>query len=293
MLVFALSLLCFLLAVFISTNTQAAPTVSQPNGVVHEAVEDLRVKVLGGWVTIARTYAVENVVLGGGKWYFNAAWADLQFTYDSLDGSVRSINRLDSQYDKGGNGIYIFYRQDFIKATPTGWRWYNTAGDWITYNAAGRITAYGDRNNIQVNFEFDSQNRPLTIKDHFGNIVFTYTYTADKLTKITDRANRQVQYSWTGSDLTQVTDVLGNNTRYEYVAAVVPTGSGATGSIGANANANTSTPLNNRNNSRIIGDRPRLFSARLPFLLSFHISHAPSRPSLTSRHSLAHHPARQ
>ena len=27
--------------------------------------------------------------------------------------------------------------------------------------------------------------------------------------------------------------------------------------------------------------------------LSFHISHAPSRPSLTSRHSLAYHPARQ
>ena len=156
----------FSLAMFFAYQAPvfAAPSISQPNGIVHESAEDLRVKVLGGWVSIARTWAVENVATGGGKWYFNAAWADLQFTYDSLDGSVKSINRLDSQYDKGGNGVYIFYKQDFIKAITapdpanpaktiiTGWRWYNTAGDWITYNKDGRITGYGDRNNIQVSF---------------------------------------------------------------------------------------------------------------------------------------------
>ena len=92
------------------------PTICQPNGIVHESAEDLRVKVLGGRVTIIRTWSVENVATGGGKWYFNSAWVDLPSTYDSLDGSVKSINRLDSQYDKGVNGVYIFYKQDFIKA---------------------------------------------------------------------------------------------------------------------------------------------------------------------------------
>ena len=71
------------------TPATAAPTISQPNGIVHESAEDLRVKVLGGWVTIARTWSVENVATGGGKWISNPAWADLQFTYDSLDGSVK------------------------------------------------------------------------------------------------------------------------------------------------------------------------------------------------------------
>ena len=236
----------FALAMFFAYQAPvfAAPSISQPNGIVHESAEDLRVKVLGGWVSIARTWAVENVATGGGKWYFNAAWADLQFTYDSLDGSVKSINRLDSQYDKGGNGVYIFYKQDFIKAITapdpanpaktiiTGWRWYNTAGDWITYNKDGRITGYGDRNNIQVSFELDSQSRPLTIKDHFGSVLLSFTYTGDKITRITDRANRQVLYGWSGNDLAQVTDVLGNITRYEYTPATVVGGGGVTGSIG-------------------------------------------------------------
>ena len=247
LLVFALSSLLLAAFFFIlghASPAQAAPTVSQPNGTVNESAEDLRVKVLGGWITIARTWSVENVATGGGKWYFNPAWADLQFTYDSLDGSVRSIRRINSAYDKGGNGIFLFDKQDFIKALTipdpmnaaktivTGWRWYNTSGNWITYNKDGRITAYGDRNNIQVTFDLDSQSRPTAIKDHFGSVVLSFTYTGDKLTRITDRANRQVQYGWSGNDLTQVTDVLGNITRYEYTPATVVGGGGVTGSIG-------------------------------------------------------------
>ena len=105
----ALSLLAF------GTSVSAA-TIKQPNGSVVDSNEDLRVKVLGGWVAIARSWGVDNVATGGGKWYFNPAWAELKFTFDSLDGSVKSIRRLDAAYVKGGNGIYLFAKQDFIKA---------------------------------------------------------------------------------------------------------------------------------------------------------------------------------
>ena len=223
----------FLLLTTTVTTTAHAATVNQPNGTLLESREDLRVKVLGGWVVINRSWTVDNVATGGGKWHFNPAWAELKFTFDSLDGSVKSIRRIDAAYDKGGNGIYIFGKLDFIKAVTapdpanptktiiTGWRWYNTTGDWITYNKDGRITAYGDRNNIQVSFEIDANGQPSAIKDHSGNLVLSFTYAANKISRVTDRTNRQVQYTWVNNALTEVTDVLGNKTLYQYAAASV------------------------------------------------------------------------
>ena len=223
----ALVIACTLL----SPVSSSAATVKQPNGTLVESVEDLRIKVLGGSVAISRSWSVEDVATTGGKWYFNPAWADLKFTYDSLDGSVKSLRRLDAAYTKGGNGIFLFDKQDFIKAITapdpmnaaktivTGWRWYNTRGNWITYNKDGRITAYGDRNNIQVSFETDTNGRPTIIKDHAGNTVMSFTYSGTQVSRITDRTGRNVQYTWVNNALTEVTDLLGYKTQYQYAAA--------------------------------------------------------------------------
>src|SRR5450755_2903813 len=59
--------------------------VRLPTGEYTDTVEDLKVKVLGGFVTIARTWT-------NGRWYINPAWADLKLTFDSLDGSVKGID---------------------------------------------------------------------------------------------------------------------------------------------------------------------------------------------------------
>jgi hypothetical protein len=227
------------LATLLTANPAAAQTtvrITQPNGSVVARVEDLRIQVVGGSVVIQRTWANPNVTTGGGRWYFNPIWADLTFRVDSVNGSIRSISRLDTEYARVGNGIYVFDRQDFINAItvqdpafpndPTktlisGWRYYNSRGDWTTYNVGGIITAYGDRNNTFARFVLDASNRIDRINDAQGGLILGFTYTGDAVSRITDRDGRQVNYVWANGTLTQVTDVLGNVTRYEYQAATI------------------------------------------------------------------------
>jgi RHS repeat-associated protein len=193
--------------------------VRQPNLEYVESNVDLKVKVLGGFVQIRRTWS-------NGRWYLNPSWADLRFTYDALDNSVKSIERAGSPFEKSGNGIYIFDRQFFIKReadtsnVTTGWRWYDRRGNYVTYNAIGKITGYGDRNDVKVSFVYGGDGKLSTVNDHFGAVALTYTYTGDLLTKITDHGGRSVQYAYTGTGatarLTTVTDAAGYAWTYTY-----------------------------------------------------------------------------
>jgi RHS repeat-associated protein len=183
--------------------------VRLPNGEYTETNEDLKVKVLGGFVTVARSWT-------NGRWYVNPAWADLNLTFDSLDGSVKALDRAGSIYERSGNGVFIFDNRFFISTTPTGFRWYDQRGSWITYDSAGHMTAYGDRNNVQVSFVLDANGQRTQVNDHFGNLVLTFQYAGGKLSGVTDRTGRTVQYAYTGNNLTQVTDVLGNPWTYTY-----------------------------------------------------------------------------
>jgi RHS repeat-associated protein len=204
------------LLVWFSAWATAGAEVRLPNGEYTETNQDLTVKVLGGYVTIARTWT-------NGRWYVNPSWADLKFTYDSVDESVKAIDRAGSIYQRSGNGIYIFDTRFFVKATDSGWRWYDQRGNWITYDPQGHLTAYGDRNNVHVSFQLDANGNHTQILDHLGNPVLSFQYTGGKLTGVTDRAGRQIRYQYTGSNLTQVTDVLGNLWTYVYDANGQPT----------------------------------------------------------------------
>ena len=183
--------------------------VKLPNGEYVETTTDLSVKVLGGAISINRTWA-------NGRWYINPAWATLKFTYDNLDASVKTIDKAGALYEKTGSGVYVYDRRFFIKAEPTGWRWYDRQGNWITYNANGQILSYGNKNNIKVSFDLDPQGRPIQIRDHFAEIMLSFTYTGEYLTRVTDKVGRQVNYVYTGANLTSVTDVLGHATTYSY-----------------------------------------------------------------------------
>jgi hypothetical protein len=166
----ALSLLA--LASGLSTGAHAFGDVRQPNLEYVESNVDLKVKVLGGFVQIKRTW-------GNGRWYLNPSWADLRFTYDALDNSVKSIERAGSPFEKSGNGIYIFDRQFFIKReadtsnATTGWRWYDRRGNYVTYNTLGKITGYGDRNDVKVSFVYGGDGKLATVNDHFGAVALT------------------------------------------------------------------------------------------------------------------------
>ena len=171
--------------------------------------EDLRVKVLGGHVLINRTW-VNN------QWYVNPAWADLKFTFDNLDGSVKAIDRGGASFARAGNDLYIFDQRFFIKPTATGYQWYDRQGNTIDYDAGGKLQGYADCNGIKVSFTYNGNGQRSQVRDHFGNLVLTFGYTGNQLTSITDRANRQVQYQYGGSNLSRVIDVLGNSSTFTY-----------------------------------------------------------------------------
>jgi hypothetical protein len=258
---YRLVLLVLCLAILgVTRLSHANPRVLQPNGTVSFSVEDMQVQTANGMVSIQRTWGVENVTIGGGTWYLNPQWASLRFKLDSLNLNIVSIGRLDAEFGRGGNDIFVFDRQYFIKlvyiqdpafpADPskrilTGYRYYSSKGDWTTYNTAGQPTAYGDRNGTFASFELDATGRNIqTVRDGQGRLIYTFTYTGGVLSRITDFSGRQVNYIWSGGGLSQVTDVLGNSTRYEYVdaqtsevsndvAAIAPNGQQKVGSIPA------------------------------------------------------------
>ena len=184
-----------LLSVQLSAGLYALPaqaqTVRQPNGEYTETVEDLKVKVLGGEVKLARSWL-------NGRWYINPAWATLRFIADPLDNSIKAIDRSGSIYTRSGTSEQYIFDTVLIQKTDSGWRWKDQVGNWITYDQAGRITAYGDKNNISVT-------------DHLGQSVVSFTYQNDRLTQIQDRAGRSISYTWEGDRLKSVSHLGGAN----------------------------------------------------------------------------------
>lgn len=203
----ALGLIVCLFGMFATAHA----VVRLPHGEFLESTEDLKVKVLGGFVSMTRTW-------DKGQWHFNPAWNSLKFTYDSLDASVKSIDLVGAEYKRTTPGTYVLDASSFIKVTATGYRWQNKTGNWVDYNAQGVIQTYGDRNDIKVTFQYDATGKRTGVFDHHGNQVLWYEYTADQLTAIRDVTNRRVTYGYTGNNLTTVVDVLNNTWRYAYIS---------------------------------------------------------------------------
>ncbi|PIT61947.1 hypothetical protein BHC47_05485 [Snodgrassella alvi] len=184
--------------------------VRLPNTEYTENTIDMRVKVLGGEVKLNRTW--EN-----GRWYLNPAWAELRFVLDPLDNSVKTIDRAGTLYQRSGTADLYTYKQVSIQKTDSGWRWSDQQGNWINYDSKGRPLDYGNASNVKVSFELDKDGRRTAIKDNNNELVYSLDYDhQDHLIKATDRSGRSVSYSWTGDKLTKVTDVMGNVWKYGY-----------------------------------------------------------------------------
>ena len=52
------------------------------------------------------------------------------------------------------------------------------------------MTAYGDRNNVQVTFQLDANGQRTQVLDHFNNTVLTFQYNGSQLSGVTDRTGR-------------------------------------------------------------------------------------------------------
>lgn len=194
-------------------------SVSVPPVTYAESYEDLRVKVLGGFIVVKHTFA-------GGKWHPNYNWASLQFTLDSFDASVKTIIRGKAEYTKTAPGVYSFGKRDTIRQTETGFRWADRSGNWMDFDTTGHITAYGDRNNVRVSFLYEpsgTSKRISGLRDHNDQQVIWYEYTGDLLTAIRDYTNRRVEYQYTNGQLTTFVDADHNSWTYGYTGSLPTT----------------------------------------------------------------------
>lgn len=126
-----------------------------------------------------------------------------------------------------------------------GFRWTDRSGAWIEYDNLGRITSYGDRNDVRVWFQYGSQGQIERVLDDNGRTVFTFLYSADGafITEVRDHTPldgsiRRVQYQYDDAGrLRKVTDPLGHVTSFDYGSlndmSVVGDNAGDAGSIQA------------------------------------------------------------
>lgn len=223
-------LLTLALALVLTTGL-LTPAVAQPisqsirlpNQEYTESREDIKVKVLGGYVRINRSWVA-------GRWYLNPAWANLRFIPDPL-GGVLAVDRAGSLYERTANNqtgaVYAFGTENFIAQQEAGWRWHDRLGNSIDYDTEGRILAYTNPAGIQVSFEYTASGHLSRILDHHGQPALSIqTDTQGRVTQVSDATptagSRSVQYTWSGtgaaSQLTEVKDLLGQRWKYQYNA---------------------------------------------------------------------------
>jgi len=178
-----------------------------------ETVRDITVKVVGGYTGMVRTWY-------RGRWHFSRAFEPLEITRDPSSGKVQEISSNGSRYTRADTSgrIFTFGTRQRIRVTDQGFRFEDLDGNWVEYDAQGVATVYGDHNNVQVSFGYDSQKRRNAVFDHHGNQVLWYTYDATgNLTSIRDYASREVTYEYNASgQMVAVVDISGNRWQYRY-----------------------------------------------------------------------------
>jgi len=225
--------LLLLAAGFALSVAPARAEVHLPNGEYRTSHTDLRVKVLGGYVTVERTWQAVNVNKGQYRWYLNPAWADLDLVLDDADGQIiKSIGRTGAKFEKQNDDLFVLKEADhayFIRTVRneaghrTGLRWTDRLGNAIDYDADGKVISYNDHNGIAVHFGRDAQGHITEVRDHNhvapAPALLTWTWSGEKVTAISDYSGRSVQYHYTGDNLTEVIDVLQHPWGYSYVGA--------------------------------------------------------------------------
>ncbi len=217
-----------------------------------ETVEDLKVKVLGGYVRVKRSWEGDDR-----RWYINRRWASLFVEYktgtcaivtssggalpsgvgfaSNVPGSnllkTCSIKRGTATFGSGGitdvashptNNELIRIVEKDVDGKVLKARWENRKGNWIDYtqHAAGGLlaTAYGDRNDVKVSLQYAADGKLTGVLDHYGTQVLWYEYnTVGQVSAVRDYTNRRVEYQYDANgQLISVKDVRGNVWSYTY-----------------------------------------------------------------------------
>ncbi len=255
--------LATLILALLGFSQPSSAQVSLPNGGVSENVVDLRVKTVGGLVTVDRQYEE-------GRWRINLRWSPAELGGETAGSvSCRAYPELKIQGRTYLGDGQTWLLENRYSARVTDYfagsecaanrlktvRWQDrTSGNWMEYErrSAGdlqlKLVRYGDRNNVETQLTYDDEGRLQSVLDHYGKVVLEYRYNGEQLVEIRDNPAlipgdatpaRTVKYSYTqvgGSggthaEIETVTDVLGHETRYGYSGAYLSSITDAEGRV--------------------------------------------------------------
>lgn len=213
-----------------TASTSYKPPQSPVYGSYKETVEDMKVKVHGGYIRMTRTRK-------SGKWGFNQRWSRVTRTSEpvlkvsatctlncpediidtfNMDNSiaggyikyakngsihdtsalyrdaVKYTRRTDDRYVSESSPKYTITERN----TNLGYQdflWEDGKGNWIDYNINGYIEAYGNKNGVTARFTYDASNRIIGISDALNKQVFWYEYGIGYIA-IRDYTGRKIQY---------------------------------------------------------------------------------------------------
>jgi len=201
-----------------------------------ETVEDMQVKVSGGYLQVRRTFSNK-------QWTFNRGAEGMSFEYgrehDSLPNKITVAGErflLDASSIKTAEGdatsteesVATYFSENQselavpssrIDKTGEGYRWADIKGNWLSYDDEGQLVQGGNRNTLTTQVVKDLQNRVFQVLDANDTLILTYEYLAadsNQIKTITDYSGRVVEYTYDGQQLTQVKDVLGQIWAYSY-----------------------------------------------------------------------------
>jgi YD repeat-containing protein len=127
------------------------------------------------------------------------------YTIKTLGGHLR--------YEVDDNGEKLEESGEYFSL---GYKWQSPDDSWYEYDGEGRVVSSGALALTRLTYGYDADGNISTVRDSSGNLVFSYNYSAGRVSFITDREGRRVNYYYDNDRLVRVTDVLGNDWLYTY-----------------------------------------------------------------------------
>ena len=236
-------------------NTGHQPRTYATQGYTDE-IEDMRVKVHGGYVIISRTYKDK-------QWHINRRWNPILEVFEQTgtstsylcstpgcSGSSGGINdnvttdpdeppkpsalsRNGYRYERVSDKLYQFGKRKTITVTDSGYRWQDSLGNWIEYGPDRKVMRYGGRNEAAyLRLAYDTNSYISGVFDALDNqVLWIETNGSGHITAVRDIENRRVEYSFAtggannigGADdpfavplISAVKDVRGYSWQYTY-----------------------------------------------------------------------------
>ena len=213
-------------------KVSAHSVVSASRGDYEDEVVDLRVKVAGDSIEVARKYdqyrwnfgylgeakkasisipATNEASRTPGEAYCYVILNDRDYAGSvQLNGDVHSITQ----------GVLHAYNGERLERRGSFWELFEE-DRWSRYGEDGRLLEYGEEHGAKIRLVYDDDDRVIGVQDHFTNQVLWVEYAevngTSLVAQVRDVRDRKVSYAYDDAgNLIRVSDVAGYETRYAY-----------------------------------------------------------------------------